>query len=290
MKTKAIGLFLIASGLMIYSNIVLANDGSSVHFDLTFASDDNLNLSPDKNLAVDDTSTTANISIGSSEKLNDTSMLNLNLNASLSRFQDTKGLDNNAFKLSAAYLYKPGGKFNSPIYTFSTDIVLSDSKTDIRDQSILTAGAAISGRITTTLSARTGVTTTSAESDSRVFDTKSSRFFINADLSLSPSITSYLTYSFISGDSVSTLSLNNPTAETLKVVNQASVIEQDPTFDQNQIAYQLDTKTSVISLGFNYLIAHKQAIDISASMISSEADNNIDYDRLIISLSYLASF
>ncbi len=290
MKTKAIGLFLIASGLTIYSNIVFAGSDNNLNFDLTFTSDDNLNLSPDENLAIDDSSTTASASIGLSEKLSNTSLLNLDLTASLNRFQDTDGLDNNEFKLSAAYLYKPGGRFNSPVYIFSTDVILSDSKTDIRDQSIFKVGATVSAKITTTLSARTGISSTTAESDSQVFDTKSSRFFINADLSLSSSVATYLTYSFISGDSVSTLALSNPTAETLKVINQAKVIEWDPTFGAGQIAYQLDTETSVISLGFNYTIARKQAIDISASMINAQAENNIDYDRLIINLSYLASF
>ena len=290
MKTKAIGTILLALGLAAHSTVVLAEKGLNLDFDLTYSSDDNLNKSPDDALAVDDSSITATLSAGLSSKINLNSLVNLGAAASFSQFQDTDGMDNAAMKLSAAYLYKPTGGFGTPLYILSTDIIFSDSRTDIRDQTSVKVGATFSKRITTTFSTKTGISATTSESDSKVFDTKNSRFFINADLSFSKRATAYLTYSFISGDSVSTLSLNNPSDETLEVINISTVIAPDPTFDSNQIAYQLDTKTSVISLGFNYIVAPKHALDISTSIITSDADSYITYDRTIISLSYLASF
>lgn len=288
MKTKVISLCLLASGLTMLSNIVWAGKDSNVGVDITYTSDDNLNNSPDDSFTVDDVSTTASAAYHFNKKLDHTSQMVLGITGSYTLFQEIDGLDHAAIKFSAAYRIKPNSGFGKPVYSLFAELINLDSKTDIRDRVIFKAGGSMSAKITTTLSARTGLSATKAESESRVFDITKSRFFINADLLLSKSLTTYLTYSYIAGDSVSTLSSIDPII--LEVAKLTNIILPDPAFGSNQIAYNLDTKTSVISLGFNYSIARKQALDISVRMITSDASNGIGYDRQQLTFSYLVSF
>lgn len=293
-KTPHFFLFfgLVISGLTTYSVNVFAGNEINVNIDIGATRDDNLNNSPSADFAIEDDYINANIGVGIQHKLNKSSLLNIDLNAATNRFKEENGLDNNSINLAAAYLYKPVGGFNSPIYIFSTDVMFLDSQTDIRDQTIFNAQASISARITTTLTTAAGISASSAEAEnSRVFDTKKSRFFINADLSLSRSTAMYLTYHFISGDSVSTLPLNDyPSNDLLNIINQADAIEWDPTFGAEKIAYRLKTKTNVITLGFNVVISPQHSLDFSAKIINAKADGNISYDRALLNFSYLASF
>lgn len=282
---------LVISELITYSANVVADNSISFNVDIGASRDDNLNNSPSTKYAIEDDFVIADFGMRIQQKINNTSLLDFDLNGAVNRFKEVDGLDNNRVNLAATYLYKPVGGFNSPIYIFSTDVTLLDSKTDIRDRTIINVQASISARITTTLSAITGISANAAEAEnSQVFDTKKSRFFISADLSLSRSTAMYLTYSFIAGDSVSTLPLNYPSNDLLNIINQTDVIEWDPTFGPDQIAYRLATKTNVVSLGFNFVISPQHSLDFSAKIINAKADGNISYDRSLLNFSYLASF
>ena len=188
------------------------------------------------------------------------------------------------------YNIKPVPGFTKPVFIFSADIALIDSSTDIRDTTAFNSGLTLATWLTNKLSTRGGVSYRIKDSDSRVFDNKDLRLFINSDLLFTEHLTAYATINYIIGQAVSTINVNASSPEILSVINLADQIEFDPTFEANQLAYRFDAKTRFITLGMNYAIAQKHSLDFSVRNVHSRAGGKIDYVITQFSLSYLLSF
>jgi hypothetical protein len=120
-----------------------------------------------------------------------------------------------------------------------------------------------------------------------VFDTVDNRLFVNIDLNLSKANLLYGTYTFITGDFVSS---GTP---DIYIINAADAIEPDDAFGgvaTNQFAYRLDGNTNVITLGYNRIMSRKISLDFSYRYVDSEAKGGITYDRTIVRFSLLGRF
>lgn len=284
-KTK--NLYYLCLSLMITSSPLIA-DEEKIDFDLEVIvqTDDNLNLAANDTYAIDDNSAIASAGLSLSENLNRHSIINYFSKFEYQQFNEYENLNNATATFGVKFRHKAKLGFTDPTLILSFDGKLIDSKTDIRDSTQYNFGIAFSRRHTTTLSSRFGLNTNIRESKSRSFDTKDIRFFANADLALSNASTLYSTYSFIDGDSVASLQQNN----ALGVISLAEEIDIDLAYGNNYFSYRIPTTTNVLTLGFNHSIARKQSLDLSILAVHSDAGSNIDYQRIIANLSYMARF
>ena len=127
------------------------------------------------------------------------------------------------------------------------------------------------------------------DSVSEVFDLEEFRGFINFDTNFTKTDLVYTTFTYISGDTVSSAT------PTLDIINVSDAIEPDDAFggiDANQFAYRIDSNTAVITLGYNRILTRDISLDFSARFVDSEAkdDDDIYYERTIFRASLLGRF
>jgi hypothetical protein len=161
--------------------------------------------------------------------------------------------------------------------------------TEMRDATFIELGADLNKWITDTINMTTGVGYNAQDSKSEVFDTSDARIFLNFDTNLSRADLIYTTFTYISGDSVSS------STPSLGIVNVADAIEPDDAFGgfaTNQFAYRLKANTAVITLGYNRIFTPDLSMDLSARFVDSEArdDDDISYERTILRASLLGRF
>ncbi|RDH82982.1 MAG: hypothetical protein DIZ80_12015 [endosymbiont of Galathealinum brachiosum] len=283
-------IILISFVLININNLAFADTDKAIRLDASLSYDDNLNRSPTDTTAIESAFATAVAGYNISYPMNTRNFIDYRLLAKYEGYQDTDGLNNAEISAGVTYHYKPVAGFLKAMYIFKGDIHVTDFETDIRDRTAYEASAMVSFWVTNTLSFRSGLTARKRDSDSRVFDTKDYRVFFNADLMLSRHSTLYTTLNFLTGDLVSTIPLDDSDNEVLDVVRQAEVIEFDPTFGDNMIAYKLDADIAALTLGYNYVLGKKQSLDLSARYAVGQSDYDVDYDALFFNISYLVSF
>jgi hypothetical protein len=276
--------------LLLWLGTAHADNEVATSADLTLTRDDNLNRNIIPDDEVKDSFATTSISLQQSQRLSTVDYVSYNAQFKYEHYNETDGLNNAEVGVGIKYNVKPVAGFTKPIYIFSTDASLIDSSTDIRDTTAVNAGLTVSSWITNKISARGGMAYRIKDSDSRVFDTRDLRFFINADLLLSTRLTTYTTVNYINGQTVSTADISNTSPEILNVINLADEIEFDPTFGPDQLAYRFDSITRMLTIGMNFAIAQQQSLDFSVRNVRSKAGGNIDYAVTQFSLSYLLSF
>jgi hypothetical protein len=267
-----------------------AETETSYNAEILYAQDDNVNRSADPAGALDSTFVSGSFNLNLSHILNPASSIRLFTRAKYDAYQETDGLNQAEITIGTQYQHKPSAGFNKPTLLLDASMGITDSETDIRDSTVFNLGMSIANHWTTKLSTHLGLNTRLRESDSRVFDNRDLRFFINADLSFGNRSTTYCTLSYITGETVSTIDLNSISDETLRVIDLADQIEFDPAFGDNQIAYRVDADTTTATLGYNIVIATRQSMDVSARTIRSRINSNTDYETTQLMLSYMVNF
>jgi len=275
---------------LLFSAGLKADNVFNIDASLAYATDANLNRAAADNLKLDDSDVTANAGVNFSSKLSQHAIITYLASFRYVSFSEYDGLNHAEFRAGINYKNKPDLTFGGLTYIVDVNSYLVDYETDIRDSNIVSVGLTLSRWFTDRISARTGVQAKYRDSDSRVFDSRDYRLFVNADLHVSNQGTFYATWSFVSGQTVSTIPLSVQNAAVLKVIGIADQIEFDPTFAPDELAYRFDTRTQVFTLGFNYAVDRRQSFDLSAGVIGSSADAGVDYTTRVFSLSYLLRF
>jgi len=89
------------------------------------------------------------------------------------------------------------------------------------------------------------------------------------------------------GDEVSTAT------PTLAIVNTANAIEPDNAFggfDERRFAYLLDASSVIVQLGANIEVSPQISADIGYRYVHTEADEDISYDRNLVTISARYAF
>jgi hypothetical protein len=136
-----------------------------------------------------------------------------------------------------------------------------------------------------------------SDGKSAVFDARNTSLRGNADWSLSRWDTVYLGAEYRRGDSISTVSRNDP-IRTLGFINTASAIIQDDAFSDTRDAYRLKATTVIGTLGYNRAFGAGQALDITWRRAQSSIQNAVSplsgsdlrYTVNQYSLAYLVRF
>ena len=215
------------------------------------------------------------------------SLLNYGGSVTYEAFDTFSNLNNINFNINARYRFAFSSGFSTPLYSIGVKLGGIESELEMRDSTWFSASLQMNKRLSSTISTAIGVNYKQRESKSEVFDTVESRFFINLDLNLSRKTLLYGTYTFITGDIVSSAT------PTLQLINWSDAIEPDDAFGGvafNQFAYRLEADTDVITLGYNRIMTRSISIDISYRFVDTQAVGDIYYERQILRASLLGRF
>jgi len=258
-------------------------------YDIAFIDDDNVRLAQEDEDIRSDRSISATVRAKGGKSLDKFSILNYGASATYNKLDTFETLDNYEVEANVRYRFALTSSFSSPIYSLAARIGGREFDTEMRDASFVALSADLSNWITTTINMTTGVGLNAQESKSEVFDTSEARIFVNFDTNFSKTDLVYTTFTYITGDTVSSAT------PSLGIINVAEAIEADDAFggiDANQFAYRLKADTVVLTLGYNRIFTPDLSFDVSARFVESEAqdDGDITYERTIIRASLLGRF
>ena len=222
----------------------------------------------------------------------------LELQVAHQAYQHTELLSRNELSGRLAYRWQNSFHYNSPWYQVFSDVSIWDLGEQQRDSTIYTQQAMVSARLTTIISGSLGAEYKSRDSESRVFDLTQSRVFGHLDYSWSDSLAFYSAYSYIQGDTVSTVQgeyCNGLIAtSTYSILTVSKEVEWDQIFNDaycgQWISYRLAAVTQTFVLGGNYGFDHSSSLDLSWFYADVEAEGDNYYQRQIIQLNYLKAF
>jgi len=198
-------------------------------------------------------------------------------------------LNNVNIEINTRYRFALSSGFTSPIYTLGLRLGGLEYDTEMRDSTVLSLSADLNKWITDTINMTTGLGYKLRESKSEVFDTTEARIFLNFDTNFSKTDLLYTTFTYITGDSVSSAT------PTVDIINVADAIEPDDAFGgvaTNQFAYRIDSNTLVFTVGYNKILSRSISLDVSARFVDTEAkqDSAVGYQRTILRASLLGRF
>lgn len=204
----------------------------------------------------------------------------------LNQYQDFDKLSHTRIGLGASYQIQPNTHYTAPWYSTSFEYQDWNFDSDMRSGSLLKLTLDYGKRLTDKMELRTGLSFQSRDAESVIFDTDSSRLYINFDFKLSNRNTLYTALFYNDGDIISTVKSTSPTTTKLASIPW----EIDDAFSSTWWSYKLDATTLGLNIGDNYAISTMQSIDLSILYYSSSAYGGSDYTGLIADLNYYYRF
>jgi len=218
--------------------------------------------------------------------------------AGIQKFGTYTGLSNNFIGTQGDFFFRSSGEFTAATYGAFARTAKEEYESTLRDGYRHAFGVTVQKPLTDRVQLFGGLTRNISDGKSTVFDARNTALRGNADWTLGRWNTVYLGAEYRTGDSVSTVSRNDP-IRTLGFVNTASAIIQDDAFnDTPRDAYRLKAHTVIATLGYNRAFGERHAVDISLRRAQSSVQNavapasgsDLRYTANQISAAYLGRF
>jgi hypothetical protein len=219
--------------------------------------------------------------------------------AGTQRFSTYTGLSNNFIGTQADFFFRSSGEFGAATYGAFARTAKEEYESNLRDGYRHAFGLTWLKPATDKIQLSGGLTYNISDGKSTVFDAKNVALRGSADWSLGRWDTVYLGAEYRRGDSISTVSRNDP-RRTLGFVNTASpnIIQDDAFNDTTRDAYRLKASTLIGTLGYNHAFGARHAVDVSWRRVQSTVLNpvapasgsDLHYTVNQISLAYLGRF
>jgi hypothetical protein len=197
--------------------------------------------------------------------------------AGTQRFSTYTGLSNTFIGTQGDFFFRSSGEFGAPTYGAFARTAKEEYESTLRDGYRHAFGVTVLKPVTDRIQLSGALTRNIGDGKSTVFDTRNTSLRGNADWSLGRWDTVYLGAEYRSGDSVSTVSRNDP-VRTLGFVNTASpnIIRDDAFNDTTRDAYRLKARTLIATLGYNRAFGERHALDVSWRRAQSSVQNAVD--------------
>lgn len=217
-----------------------------------------------------------------SKEIDDTSSIEFDARVAFESNSSVEELGESIYTVGFGYFKEFEESRGVPILTVRSEISYLDSETDIRDSSVF--GVAVSGNwqpapfFDFSLGSRFDLRT--AETD--VFDTQKLQIFGLANFSPTRSTSLRSGITLVLGDEVSTAT------PTVAIVNSSDAIEPDNAFggfEDRRFAYLLDANSAILELGALMEFTPQISADLGYRFIHTRADDPIDYDRYLVTMS-----
>jgi hypothetical protein len=224
--------------------------------------------------------------------------LSLEVQAGHQAYQFTDQLGRNEFSGRIVYRWQNNFSYNSPWYQVFSDVKVWDSRAQQRNSTFYTQQAMVSARLTTMISGSIGAEHKVRDSESRVFDLTQSRVFAHLDYAWADDFSLYSSYSYIKGDTVSTVQSQYCNGLIATSVYPLLLVSKDIEWDQafndsycgNWISYRLNALTQTFVIGANYGFDHSSSLDFSWLYADVQAEGDNYYQRNIMQLNFLKAF
>jgi len=219
--------------------------------------------------------------------------------AGIQKFGTYTGLSNNFIGTQADFFFRSSGEFAAATYGAFVRTTKEEYESTLRDGYRHAFGVTALKPVTDRVQLFGALTRNISDGKSIVFDARSTSLRGNADWSLGRWDTVYLGAEYRTGDSVSTVSRNDP-IRTLGFVNTASpnIIQDDAFTDTTRDAYRLKAHTLIATLGYNRAFGERHSLDVSWRRAQSSVHNavapasgsDLNYTVNQLSVAYLARF
>ncbi len=198
------------------------------------------------------------------------------------RHQDYDGLTNNSAGVNIQYQWRPSGGFHTPTVSFIARWANEDFNTDQRDGTSRSFGLSARTLLTDRIGLYGALLRNHRDTVSITFDTETNVIKLNIDYEITRRVTAYLGWEQHQGDTI----LSTPYAGGIGISN-----ELDNAFPGSGLyAYRFDGKTQLVTLGLNYTLNERHALDFSVRLIDTSAYPGYDYKSKQIALAYLGKF
>ena len=264
-----------------------AGDDTFVEIDASLGLDDNVTRAEVDSDIEYDTFVSLAATLGHEAWRGEGGQLVVNASIETEQFLDFSGLTNYSVSGAATYTFGFAAGFGAPWFSLNAKYRVVEFDSELRDSDIASFTATMGKRIDDRTDMRIGVGVQSRDSDGRAFDNDNTFGFINVDLSVAPLRTLYFTYRLQQGDTFSTAS---PANISLAVLNEAGLANEADDVFAGKRSYRLDATTHLLTIGYNRAIDLDSAYDISARYLTSETDVDLDYQDLMVRVSYFRRF
>lgn len=203
-----------------------------------------------------------------------------------SKFSRFDGLSNVVAAAKLNYSFGFSNSFGAPWFALDLDYGVAEFESFLRDSNIFKASATMGMQIDDSTSMRLGFAFKDRESESSVFSTRNTSFFINLDWAIVKRHIIYVTYKYEAGDIFS--SASNPPLWLIDASN-GNIVDDDVFLGKK--SYKLDGTTQFATLGYNWILDLHSSFDFSARYLHSDADDvDLDYQGLTLLASYFHRF
>lgn len=275
-----------------------SNVGSKKGLDTTLGTDSNISRAQEDKNIISDRFARVDGKLTVKGVLSFNKALILDLYGGHQLHEFTSSLDQTTLGSRLTYRWQNDFSYDSPWYQVFGQYEYWLSEVKQRTSHVYNAQAMASARFTTKIRWVAGYEYQQRLSEGEVFDTNQNRLFFNLDYDFRNGYAVYGAYGFIKGDTLSSVQNiycnGNNSTSIYSLITSSQAIEQDQAFSQdycgNWLAYRLDATTHSATLGLNYALGHKAALDASLLVVKSIADDDIEYDRQIFQLTLLMAF
>lgn len=201
-------------------------------------------------------------------------------------FEDA-GLSNGKAPLLLRALYRPGGGFFAPTLAAWGSAAAWQFRSRMRSGAEFRGGAYAAEQLSTAIGLRAGGYLAERRSASRVFDGRAAAATLDLDWLLGDALTAYLGYEFRYGD-FAVSSPPDPVAAQFALAKAADdALRRD---GAAETAYRIRGHAHIGTLGLNYALSPRLAVDAQGRQVHSRADFGDHYNRWLSELSLLYRF
>lgn len=267
--------------LVFAANLSWAADAIGVGVEFSYISDNNVSRGIDAD-ALSDNILAVSANYSWRLPVSERTRLVVQPSLGVESYLDYDGLSNVFAGLSLQYQWRPGSGFRSPTLAALAKVVADEYDSDLRDGVRYSFGVSARALLTDRIGMYGELTRDAREADHPAFDTETTGIALNLDYSAMPNSTVYLGLGYRKGDVVSSIRRVPP--------YYGGIVADDAFPGTGLWVNRADGDTQLYTLGFNYMINERHALDISGRFISASIDYGVDYDSRQFTLSYLGRF
>jgi len=285
--------------LFLLSHHVAAVPPTAYTGSITYGNDSNLTLGYLQPDIFSDDYFNAAFDISHSLSINPMNKLVLSATASTTQYGKYDGINHTDIDLKASYIFQLSNHFRSPQFSLYFLTGTGDYKIDLRDNTHMQYGAALSYRLDDRTLLRAGFSSESVDADStfdpgtgntyQTFDTDRSTTYLGINITQTPKLSLYASLSLISGDIVANWRDSTFASDIPLATQIAWETIPDTTFANNWSSTKYNADITKIAAGFNYVFNPANAIDVVFESLDADA-GSYSYTIERYSLSYLHRF
>lgn len=209
--------------------------------------------------------------------------LSFNGSASYELNADIEELGESRYRLSIDWFREYTTASLAPFYRLSLGAGYLDAESAIRDSAIVDVLASVNLQPTDFFDSTLGLRYEVREAETEVFDTAKATVFLTANFSPIERLILRTGVRFVTGNEVSTAT------PTVSIVNTANVIEPDDAFggrEAERFAYLLDADSLLLEVGIGYVVSDAIETNLLYRIVNTTADEDIEYDRNLLELTF----